>query len=292
MPTFCDIPKLGLPHHPRYRFHRRRRLMPFIDDRDPSISYAPGGFLGWSQGGKAYEFRLTTTAVNKSNATATVTFSGNHIAVFGTVQSVVNSSGRPAPTSTYTIDGGKPITFVPTLAPGSDDSYQQQFFSSDELTEGAHTLVIENKVDGPLFVIDYLEYSSSSNSTPSSLPVATSAHPTTSSPPSVSVGAAVGLALASSIVTLLLCLVILYIQRRKRIRNDLTANSMTPRTDVRYFVPDDEVRHPTLTSPRQFGRALSHHAEVVPPPYVANPGRRETLWRASRFVVSRPTQQV
>ncbi|KAJ7600497.1 hypothetical protein C8J56DRAFT_751677, partial [Mycena floridula] len=117
--------------------------MPFIDDTDPSILYSEG-FEDWTLGGREGEFRLTTHNSRRQNARATIRFEGTAIAVYGTIQSISKSpNGTQGPVSTYTIDGGAPATFS-GIPDASDDAHQRSFFASGTLSEGNHTLIVEN----------------------------------------------------------------------------------------------------------------------------------------------------
>jgi hypothetical protein len=91
--------------------------------------------------------------------------SGTSVAVFGTITSLSVSPINPA--STYRIDGSEHATFSPT----EDNSihYRQQFFSSPPLASGSHTLVITFNVNDGYLFLDYIQFTPSSNTSPTTL---------------------------------------------------------------------------------------------------------------------------
>ncbi|KAF5323054.1 hypothetical protein D9611_009376 [Ephemerocybe angulata] len=105
-----------------------------LDDRDASIVYS----TGWGQAGSSNEFNGTTTFTTTNGANAKVTFVGTSITVYGTVPGGLLSRAS----STYSIDGGAPVTFVSTPAIGVQ--YNQVFFTSPTLPAASHTLTITN----------------------------------------------------------------------------------------------------------------------------------------------------
>ncbi|KAJ3511827.1 hypothetical protein NLJ89_g3871 [Agrocybe chaxingu] len=89
------------------------------------------------------------------SATATFSFDGTSVLVYGTV--TVNASLYP--TSSYTIDGSEPVFCTPQRPEDrSREMYWTPFFRSPELLAGRHTLVIRNEVDGGLYWLGYLTY--------------------------------------------------------------------------------------------------------------------------------------
>ncbi|KAF8064351.1 hypothetical protein FPV67DRAFT_1672066 [Lyophyllum atratum] len=124
-----------------------------VDDRDYSkLSFG----RGWYLGGTSSEFDGSTTGTRRAGAHAAFTFSGvssgSTVAVYGTVAPATDG---PPHISTYSIDGGSPVTY--TAVPGSGVQYKQRFFRSPELAEGQHTLVITSTVPGTSFWLDYFE---------------------------------------------------------------------------------------------------------------------------------------
>ncbi|PPQ95027.1 hypothetical protein CVT25_000490 [Psilocybe cyanescens] len=140
-----------------------------LDDRDSSIDYSSG----WSKAGSSLEFNRTTTWSVVSGSTAKVTFQGTSIGVYGTISAKQRRS--VAPVSEYSIDGGSQVEFTPTQAARAQ--YSQLFFQSPVMSDGAHTLIITNKLASadPLF----LDFMFVLNTSPDSS--ATGALPTLSS---------------------------------------------------------------------------------------------------------------
>ncbi|KAG5350568.1 hypothetical protein C0989_010355 [Termitomyces sp. Mn162] len=110
-----------------------------VDDRDPQIAYSGDWVLGGSTG-----------------ATATFSFTGSLVAVFGTIST-------PA-VSTYAIDGS--VVFTLTADHHTDNvQYKQQFFASDQLSNSYHTLVVTSTFAGASLWIDYFKYAPSAKVT-------------------------------------------------------------------------------------------------------------------------------
>jgi len=127
------------------------------DDQDSSISYAGGR---WTQSGFPGEYMETTTFTLQKGATARLTFSGTRIGVYGTI---VDKEGVPI--SSYGIDGGNTTIFHPGNILQATQ-YRRQFFQSNELTEGSHTLVITTLADNAFFILDYFAITLLSDGTP------------------------------------------------------------------------------------------------------------------------------
>ncbi|CAA7262665.1 unnamed protein product [Cyclocybe aegerita] len=132
-----------------------------IDDRDPTIAYsiAPSGSTDWEGGifGGPFEFNGTTTLSQRKGATATLTFSGTAVSVYGTIS--VNDTILPS--SSYTLDGGSPVFYTPPRATGAallQDAHRTLFFQAGGLERGTHTLVVTNEVDGDRYWLDYFMY--------------------------------------------------------------------------------------------------------------------------------------
>ncbi|KAF8188733.1 hypothetical protein BJ912DRAFT_1059430 [Pholiota molesta] len=131
------------------------------DDRDPIIHYSSG----WSPGSNPGDVDGTSTFTTTTGSTATITFTGVQISVYGTIPIVT-----PKTTSSYSIDG----TYI----------FQQQFYQSPILSpDTPHTLVVTYAVDsGTQFFIDFMKVvPADSTSNPPSSPgtTATSTQKTT-----------------------------------------------------------------------------------------------------------------
>ncbi|KDR76521.1 hypothetical protein GALMADRAFT_225567 [Galerina marginata CBS 339.88] len=122
-----------------------------LDDRDPHISYRPGGWF--TAGNVGSEYNATTIGSNTIGDVASLTFTGKRVSVWGTL----GSTKTPAPTSVYIVDNLPAVTFIPTLQPWNQ--YLQVFFQSDELSPStSHTLVIKNMGPGTNDSILWLDY--------------------------------------------------------------------------------------------------------------------------------------
>ncbi|KAF8225169.1 hypothetical protein L208DRAFT_1380750 [Tricholoma matsutake] len=134
----------------------------FIDDSDPGIKYSADWFIGGGSG----DADGTTHGTMTAGATASFTFTGTHVEVFGTIGTASSTD------STYSVDGSSNITFSATPRPGQtgDLVHQQLFYQSPELADRQHTLVITSTSVNNSFWIDYILYTPSTNSTTTDAP--------------------------------------------------------------------------------------------------------------------------
>ncbi|CCM03342.1 uncharacterized protein FIBRA_05471 [Fibroporia radiculosa] len=148
-----------------------------LDDTSPLISYSSG----WVLAGSSAEYNQTRHGASTAGQTATFTFNGTSIAVYGSLGSI-DVYGQPQ--TQYSIDGEVSAVYdAPIITPGTYTDHTL-FYCSPPLTAGVHTLGIEN-LNGTApseFWLDYIIY------VPSDLQAVlatstsqTSAAPTTSS---------------------------------------------------------------------------------------------------------------
>ncbi|PPQ73642.1 hypothetical protein CVT24_007628 [Panaeolus cyanescens] len=120
------------------------------DDRDFVVRYSqPAQGHHWTDQTSSQSYQGTLKLTNTRRASATVTFTGTSITVWG----LISDRGTGAdPVSSYSIDGGSSVTF----APGRTGSTQPrvQFFKSDPLENREHTLEIVNLVEGDFLWLD------------------------------------------------------------------------------------------------------------------------------------------
>ncbi|KAF4616781.1 hypothetical protein D9613_008870 [Agrocybe pediades] len=130
-----------------------------FDDRSPFIHYSPG----WSERGEqGMDFDGTTMGTNTPGADATLVFNGTTINVFGTIQSddEDQSDHIPAPTSSYSIDGGSQALFTPPNIFQNTTQHNVTFFQATGLAPNvSHTLVITMQNKGALF-LDWIQVNS------------------------------------------------------------------------------------------------------------------------------------
>ncbi|KAH9899929.1 hypothetical protein C8Q73DRAFT_681468 [Cubamyces lactineus] len=118
----------------------------FIDNADPRIQY--GGM--WQQGSATEDDYMSTLAYSEWNsATAILVFTGISVSVFGTLKPV----GTWNLHSAYSVDGASMSPYINT-SPLSGEQHHVQFFSQGGLSDGTHTLTIENM--GQQFLFDYV----------------------------------------------------------------------------------------------------------------------------------------
>ncbi|EIW77875.1 hypothetical protein CONPUDRAFT_62059 [Coniophora puteana RWD-64-598 SS2] len=122
--------------------------MIIVDDHDDRVQYSEG----WFTSGSYPEYLNTTHAAIGVGQTATLSFTGVSISVYGTL-SGFGLGGIP--TSQYVVDGAEPVSFTAPNISGA--SYHYQYFSSDLLEDGTHSLVVTNTNDGT-FWLDFFEY--------------------------------------------------------------------------------------------------------------------------------------
>ncbi|KDQ23851.1 hypothetical protein PLEOSDRAFT_1086259 [Pleurotus ostreatus PC15] len=145
---------LMIPHPSRIAgYFKVPMIQTRVDDRDGRIQYSDG----WAKGGSKVEYLGTTTSTTTKGAQFTFSFYGTFIKVFGTLAGTTGPSRAPVLPDTitsYTVDGGEPVLF--SGKPGNDVQYNQQFFSSGNLSIGTHTIVGTRVNDGSPVYIDYL----------------------------------------------------------------------------------------------------------------------------------------
>ncbi|KAJ3479517.1 hypothetical protein NLI96_g9004 [Meripilus lineatus] len=131
-----------------------------FDDRDPSIQYTGQ----WHAGGTSYEYNGTTYVTTALESSATFTFTGTRVRVYGTRA----HSGNYTTLSTYSIDGGAPGIYTDTSVNDGPARYQVLFYTSDTLSNSNHVLNIVNQ--GDWYILDYLLVDVPDETTPASTP--------------------------------------------------------------------------------------------------------------------------
>ncbi|KAF7316060.1 hypothetical protein MIND_00124000 [Mycena indigotica] len=123
-----------------------------IDDRDSSILYTPAWITRDTDGsprGKPQEFAGTNSQSVAPGSTASFTFTGTQISVFGTL-----ADARQALLQ-FTIDG----IVTPLLLLGVNPPFHRLVFNSVILPRKQHVLVIQDNTLGPSsFSLDYIIY--------------------------------------------------------------------------------------------------------------------------------------
>ncbi|KAG8786961.1 hypothetical protein FRC15_010369 [Serendipita sp. 397] len=123
-----------------------------VDDRDLSILYSGT----WEPNGAESEYLHTTSQTPKgpNGGTATFTFEGTGIAVYGTTDANARNGGN-ATHLAFTLDG---FTTQYDGIPNSDVMKNVRFFSNQSLPNGKHTLNF-TLLDENICYFDYLVYS-------------------------------------------------------------------------------------------------------------------------------------
>jgi len=128
-----------------------------LDDTDPLIKY--NGIWPFRNGTiKGISYNETRLGTNRTGDSFTFQFVGASISVYGLLHQL---EGRLS--SSYSIDGAKPVTFSPYNATQKRENdkwaFNQRFFHQD-LFPGNHTLTVTvNEIsDAQVFWFDYLTY--------------------------------------------------------------------------------------------------------------------------------------
>ncbi|KAJ7250697.1 hypothetical protein C8J57DRAFT_1521102 [Mycena rebaudengoi] len=130
-----------------------------VDDRDVSIRYSGV----WSDAGDASEYASTTRWSTRSGSTASFSFIGTSVTVYGSIAPNATSAAKLA----FAIEG---TTHAGEFSPKNSSTVvrQEPLWTSPALGSGPHTLVITQAVglagDGPVF-LDYLMYAATAEST-------------------------------------------------------------------------------------------------------------------------------
>ncbi|PPR03804.1 hypothetical protein CVT24_007491 [Panaeolus cyanescens] len=124
-----------------------------IDDwNTDAIAYnPPEQWFGQSNADTA--FQKTMTITRGMNNSATVTFVGSKVSVFGII-GLINPPNAPH-ISSYSLDktAAKTVTFPPSAA-----SFKSiKFYESEDLPHGQHTLKVTNGHAESYLMIDYFE---------------------------------------------------------------------------------------------------------------------------------------
>ncbi|KAF8816634.1 hypothetical protein BYT27DRAFT_7181457 [Phlegmacium glaucopus] len=154
-----------------------------IDDHNPLVFYSPNS--SWTRGGAAADFDGTSTFTASPGASATLTFTGTEISVWGTITFLANNT----PTfvlSSYSIDNGTATTF--NASEQAAFVFQQKLFQSAPLSASTPHTLVATLDNNATFFIDYFlitpvvsSTSSSATSSSSSTLSTTSTIPTASS---------------------------------------------------------------------------------------------------------------
>ncbi|KAJ6530949.1 hypothetical protein DFH09DRAFT_1409625 [Mycena vulgaris] len=130
-----------------------------VDERDPLVHYAGA----WNDGGVSEEFDSTTRWSAIQGSTASFTFVGSSVAVFGTVAAL----NPPQSSLTFLVDNSIQGTYTPP-ANMPADIHHEELWASPTLSSGSHTLVITQtaaQAAGVIF-LDYIMYNTTSAAGP------------------------------------------------------------------------------------------------------------------------------
>ncbi|KAJ7185332.1 hypothetical protein C8R46DRAFT_1060162 [Mycena filopes] len=122
-----------------------------VDDRDAGVKYTGS----WSQAGSSTEFDGTTTCSSTQGTSASFTFVGSSVSVYGTVA----AKNPPDAAMSFAVDKTVTGTFTPPSGMTAD-VHHQTLWASPALGNGTHTLVITQTQAQTACVLflDYLMY--------------------------------------------------------------------------------------------------------------------------------------
>ncbi|KAJ7720869.1 hypothetical protein DFH07DRAFT_858305 [Mycena maculata] len=136
-----------------------------VDDHDALVLYNPtvpahsNVSSGWLQEGTQTEFTKTTSSSVTPGETATFTFTGSSVTVFGTLGPPPNLGN--ASSMLFSIDQGTPSAFI---APAIDNTtHHELIWTSGPLAEESHTLVITQNSPIRQIFLDYFLYNTTSS---------------------------------------------------------------------------------------------------------------------------------
>ncbi|KAJ7061334.1 hypothetical protein C8F01DRAFT_1369512 [Mycena amicta] len=125
-----------------------------VDDRSLRVTY--GG--SWVEGGSPNEFNGTTKYTTQQGSTASFTFFGTSVTVFGTTAAYSD----PQSSMDFLVDDSIRGTYTPASDLGAD-THHSVFYTSPTLSEGPHTLTMTQTAaqeNGVIF-LDYIMYNTS-----------------------------------------------------------------------------------------------------------------------------------
>ncbi|KAF9051335.1 hypothetical protein BJ165DRAFT_1448019 [Panaeolus papilionaceus] len=185
-----------------------------IDNADSRVVYE-GAWIPEFNNDSAWNKTLTRT--RGANNSASISFIGNSIVVYGVL-------GDTAPHSTrYNLDNLPPTSFNTSLPTGDAQSGSVLFYQSPPLPYGKHALTMTNTKEKNWISLDYFEVTSLSDGnstgllTPSATPTASSSANSKEASVALIVGASLG---GLVIVLLLACLVRLLLRRRQKFTSE------------------------------------------------------------------------
>ncbi|KAJ7431634.1 hypothetical protein B0H11DRAFT_2129449 [Mycena galericulata] len=213
----------------------------FIDDRDSRITYTPL----WSFFGSDGDFQHTSQGSNAMGDSFSLAFEGKAVSFYGGITDLTMKA-------LMSLDGGPPVVFAPTSAPPSLTN--NLIFSSGDLADGNHTLVVTSASNATMWVDYFLIVPStllpttsapSPSQTVSGSPSASTVSPSSisdSSPPlapkkSTPVGAIVGAVVGVAVLLALAAAIIVCFRRRAR-RRDAAGPTMAQNTSMHTPIAD------------------------------------------------------
>ncbi|KJA20078.1 hypothetical protein HYPSUDRAFT_68857 [Hypholoma sublateritium FD-334 SS-4] len=212
-----------------------------LDDRDTAFAYTGP----WAKMAADSDYDGTSTWTNLSVSTVNISFTGVQITVFGTIAPIDGTGlAGDGPTTFYTVDNSSTKQSY-TAVQQADAQYRQQFFQSEVLSSGNHTLQIQYLANTGEYILDYAQIAiiapTGSTSSPTVVPSTTIISPTTtvsaiSSPASghhssPTIPIVVGVVGGLIFIGLIINGVIMWRKRKSRaeqIRLDVSAGNVTP----------------------------------------------------------------
>ncbi|KAF7333782.1 hypothetical protein MVEN_02335000 [Mycena venus] len=126
-----------------------------VDEQDPLVHYDPGL---WDRAGSKEEFNNTTSYGAQPGATASFTFVGTSITVYGTIP-----AGNASRTLTFVVDNSISGSYRTQGNGPPADAYHSELWASPAMSNGTHTLVLTQQTQLGVF-LDYFIYNTTSTS--------------------------------------------------------------------------------------------------------------------------------
>ncbi|KAJ6490024.1 hypothetical protein C8R45DRAFT_826608 [Mycena sanguinolenta] len=136
-------------------------LFVVVDDQDPDIHFSTG--WGPQAAENSFHFDETMTAPGGQGSTASYSFEGTSISVFGLI---LTNSSKANTNFTFMIDGDAQSAQNQTITTDGAEHFHRKFFQSQTLADGLHTLdILVAGTQSTDVLLDCLIYEASQNAT-------------------------------------------------------------------------------------------------------------------------------
>ncbi|PFH48133.1 hypothetical protein AMATHDRAFT_66132 [Amanita thiersii Skay4041] len=191
-----------------------------VDDNDSIVEYSGN----WTKDAHPSDFQSTTHFSQGSGSSASFSYFGTSVTVYGRVANTSTSQSLPA--AVFTVDDGVPTAFNPITPPQESTLFQVPLYRSPDLPLGPHTVKVQSRDNLPVY-LDFFMFEQPAN-LPSTVvnvpgPTTSATTPTNSGSSggggTASVGAVVGGVIAGIIAILAMMFLAFWIWRRKAMKS-------------------------------------------------------------------------